>query len=74
MKAASSGGTGNGWAPGMGSEMTRLLLEECRGLDRRPPPAAVSCWARMTARSGSLLGSEQDCCQIGIFWVRRSLP
>lgn len=73
MKTASSGGTGRGWAPGIGSEMTRLDLEVCRGLV--PPRAAEPiCWARSMALSGSLLGSEQACCHTGIFWVRRSLP
>lgn len=73
MKTASSGGTGRGWAPGIGSEMTRLVLEVCRGLE--PPRAAEPiCWARSMALSGSLLGSEQACCHTGIFWVRRSLP
>lgn len=32
MKTASSGGTGRGVAPGIGSEMTRLDLEVCSGL------------------------------------------
>lgn len=73
MKTASSGGTERGWAPGMGSEMTRLDLEVWRGL---VPPRAVEpiCWARSIALSGSLLGSEQACSHTGIFWVRRSLP
>lgn len=73
MKTASSGGTGRGWAPGIGSEMTRLVLEVCRGLV--PPRAAEPiCWARSMALSGNLLGSEQACCHTGIFWVRRSFP
>lgn len=73
MKTASSGGTGRGWAPGMGSEMTRFDLEVCSGLV--PPRAAEPiCCARSMALSGSLLGSEQACCHTGIFWVKRSLP
>lgn len=74
MKAASSGGTGSGCAPGMGSEMTRLPLEECRGLERRVLDPEVICWASSMALSGSLLGSEQACCHTGIFWVNKSLP
>ena len=75
MKTASSGGTGRGWAPGIGSEMTRLVLELCRGLvPTREPATEPICWAKSMALSGSLLGSEQACCHTGIFWVSRSLP
>lgn len=73
MNTASSGGTGRGWAPGMGSEMTRLDLEVCKGLVP-PREAEPICWAKSMALSGSLLGSEQACCHMGIFCVRRSLP
>lgn len=42
MKTASSGGTGRGWAPGIGSEMTRLDLDVCRGLV--PPRGPEPIW------------------------------
>lgn len=58
----------------MGSEMTRLPLEECSGLERRVLEPDVICWVSSMALSGSLLGSEQACCHTGIFWVSKSLP
>lgn len=68
---ASSGGTGRGLAPGMGSEMTRLDLEADKALGRTEPLLlAISC----TARSGILLGSAQACCHRGSFCASSSLP
>lgn len=74
-KGASSGGTGRGLAPGMGSEMMRLDLDVDRGLGIMVPLllAAICCISCM-ARSGILLGSEQDCCHSGSFCVSISFP
>lgn len=74
-KGASSGGTGRGLAPGMGSEMMRLDLDVDRGLGMMVPLllAAICCISWM-ARSGILLGSEHDCCHSGSFCVSISFP
>lgn len=71
---ASSGGTGKGLAPGMGSEMTRLDLEADRELGRIEPLLLAICCISWTARSGILLGSAQACCHRGSFWASNSLP
>lgn len=62
-------------APGMGSEMMRLDLDVDRGLGIMVPLllAAICCISCM-ARSGILLGSEQDCCHSGSFCVSISFP
>lgn len=62
-------------APGMGSEMMRLDLDVDRGLGMMVPLllAAICCISWM-ARSGILLGSEQDCCHRGSFCVSISFP
>lgn len=66
---ASSGGTGRGLAPGMGSEMTRLDLEA----DRVPLLLAICCMS-CAARSAILPGSAQACCHSGSFCASSSLP
>lgn len=71
---ASSGGTGKGLAPGMGSEMTRLDLEADRALGRMEPLLLAICCISWAARSGILLGSAQACCHKGSFWASNSLP
>lgn len=71
---ASSGGTGKGLAPGMGSEMTRLDLEADSPLGRTEPLLLPICCISCTARSGILLGSAQACCHSGSFCASSSLP
>lgn len=71
---ASSGGTGRGLAPGIGSEMTRLDLEADRELGRMEPLLLATCCMSWTARSGILLGSAQAACHNGNFWASSSLP
>lgn len=74
-KGANSGGTGSGLAPGIGSEMIRFDLDVDRALGMIVPLLLVAiCCISWRARSGILLGSEQDCCQSGSFWVKISFP
>lgn len=71
LRAASSGGSARGLAPGMGSEITMPGWWAPGGMTAAAP---LICWARNMARSGSLLGSAQACCHTGIFWDKSSFP
>lgn len=74
-KGASSGGTGRGLAPGIGSEMMRFDLDVDRGVAIiEPLLLRAICCISWRARSGILLGSEQDCCHNGSFCVKISFP
>lgn len=71
LRAASSGGTGRGLAPGMGSDMG---MPGWWAPGAMVPAAPLICWARNMARSGSLLGSAHACCHTGTFWDKSSFP